>query len=127
MRRTKAWLFSLTVLFVGSVLGGILITAARALLPQWLRLMIFPYSPPMLVLEALIALHIGFWLRPLVQLPWWLSGALLGLLLQIAHFVPYDLHTLLPYHWSSLVTVPAAVVGMALGVPQNNPALSQGA
>ena len=39
----------------------------------------------------------------------------MGLAAQSAAFFPYDLHTMLPYYWSTLITVPAAWVGMALG------------
>lgn len=103
-----------TVLFVGGVLAGVLIAAARTLLPHWTKLAILPYSPPMLVLEALIVLHVAFWLRPLTFGHWALNGLLFGLVAQIASLFPYDIHALLPYHWSALVTVPASILGMAL-------------
>lgn len=102
------------VLFVGGVFAGALIAAARAFLPRWTNLALLPYSPPMLVLEGLIVLHIAFWLRPLTVGHWALNGLLLGLMVQIASLFPYDIHTLLSYHWSALITVPAAIVGMAL-------------
>ncbi len=101
-------------LFVGGVLAGVLITAARAFLPKWTNLVLLPYSLPMMVLEGLIVLHIAFWLRPLTVGHWALNGLLLGLMAQIASLFPYDIHTLLPYHWSALVTVPTAMLGMAL-------------
>jgi len=106
---------TLAVSFLGGVLAGVLITAMRALLPQWTKLAVMPYSPPMLTLEALIVVHVAFWLRPLTVGHWALNGLFLGLAAQIASLFPYDLHTLLPYHWSALVTVPAALIGMALG------------
>ncbi len=103
------------VLFVGGVLAGVLIAAIRTLLPQWTKLAILPYSLPMLILEGLIVVHIAFWLRPLTKVHWAAGGLILGLMAQIASLFPYDIHTLLPYHWSALVTVPAAIIGMALG------------
>ncbi|MCS7186891.1 MAG: hypothetical protein RMK89_08070 [Armatimonadota bacterium] len=104
------------VLFVGGVLAGVLIAAMRALLPQWTKLALMPYSPPMLVLEALVVIHVAFWLRPLTVGHWALNGLFLGLMAQIAFLFPYDIHTLLPYHWSALVTILAAPIGMGLGV-----------
>lgn len=105
---------SAVALSVGGILGGALIAAARTLLPKWTSLSLLPYSPPMLILEGLIVVHVAFWLRPLTIGPWALNGLLLGLLAQVASLFPYDIHTLLPYHWSALVTVPAAIIGMAL-------------
>jgi len=115
MMRWQSFRSDATVLFVGSVLAGVLIAAIRALLPQWTKLALLPYSPPMLVLEALIVLHVAFWLRPLTVSHWALNGLLLGLMAQIASLFPYDIHTLLPYHWSALVTIPAALIGTWLG------------
>ncbi len=106
---------TIAVLFVGGILAGTIIAAMRALLPRWTVLAILPYSPPMLILEGLVVLHIAFWLRPLTFGHWALNGLVLGLLAQSAAFIPYDVHSLLPYHWSALITVPAALIGMVLG------------
>ena len=106
---------TMAVLFVGGVLAGAVIAALRAFLPRWTMLSILPYSPPMLLLEGLVVLHIAFWLRPLMKLSWFVSGLLLGLFAQSAALFPYDLHTLLPYHWSALITSLGALAGMGLG------------
>lgn len=106
---------TLAILFVGGILAGTIIAAMRSLLPRWTVLAILPYSPPMLILEGLVVVHIAFWLRPLTFGYWALNGLVLGVLAQSAAFIPYDLHSLLPYHWSAMITVPAALVGMALG------------
>ncbi len=111
----RTYRFSVAVLFVGGILAGAIIAALRALLPQWTMLSIMPYSPPMLLLEGLVVLHVAFWLRPLTKMHWSLGGVLLGLLAQSAALFPYDIHALLPYHWGSLVALPAAVIGMGLG------------
>ncbi len=114
MMRWQSFRSDATVLFAGGVLAGVLIAAIRALLPQWTKLALLPYSPPMLILEALIVLHVAFWLCPLTVSHWALNGLLLGLMAQIASLFPYDIHTLLPYHLSALAIVPASLLGMAL-------------
>ena len=77
----------------------------------------------MLLLEGLGDLHIAFWLRPLMKLPWLVSGWLLGLFAQSAALFPYDLHTLLPYHWSALITSLGALAGNGIrgGAPVITP------
>lgn len=110
-----AYRLSLAAVFVGGVLSGAVIAALRIFLPKWTMLNIMPYSPPMLIIEGLVVVHVGFWLRPLTKGHWIVSGFLLGLIAQVAALFPYDIHTLLPYHWSALLTLPAAMLGMALG------------
>lgn len=109
-----AYRLSLAAVFVGGMLSGVVIAALRILLPKWTMLNIMSYSPPMLIIEGLVVLHVGFWLRPLTKGHWIVNGFLLGLVSQVAALFPYDIHTLLPYHWSALLTLPAAMLGMAL-------------
>lgn len=109
----RAWKRSLAVVFVGGVLSGALIATFRAYLPRFV--LAFPYSPPLLVLEALVVVHVGFWCRGLVGEPWWVWAFALGIAAQIAILFPFDPHILLPYHWSALVTIPGALLGMGVG------------
>lgn len=117
LMKGQEWRQSLLAVFIAGIWSGAIITLLRVLLSHYFSWL--PYSFPMLIVEAGVACNIAFWVRPMVGEPKAVWALLLGLFAQSAALFPFHVGHLLPYHWTALVTVPAAWIGMTLeGTPK---------
>jgi len=112
-----SWLRSLLVVCIAGFWVGALIAFCRALFAHLFSLM--PYSLPLLIMEAGIACNVTFWVSPMVHEPKMVWAFLLGLFAQSAILFPFHVGYILPYHWTALVTILGAWIGMILASTEN--------
>jgi hypothetical protein len=123
--KDSSWQQSLLVVCIAGFWIGALVAFCRALLAHLFSLM--PYSLPLLIMEAGIACNVAFWVSPMVHEPKMVWAFLLGLFAQSAILFPFHVGYIfiLPYHWTALVTILGAWIGMTLGSAENH-SLSDG-